>query len=173
LEELPELIEKYEPMVFRTLARLMGKREGLDDLAQEVFLRLFRALSHFRGQSKLSTFLYRIIVNVVNDEWSRRQAARRMESIDEQTRELAHPALDPAEILEQSQFQHALEAGLAQLPIGDRTILALHYQEGRSYEEISAVLKLPMGTVKTHLHRARARLKEQMRDWISQCKATH
>jgi RNA polymerase sigma-70 factor (ECF subfamily) len=173
LEEFPELIEQYEPMVFRTLARLRGEREGIEDLAQEVFLRLFRALPHFRGRAKLSTFLYRIIVNVVNDEWRRRQVERRMEPIDEGAHELAHPAPGPAEILEQSRFDQALGAGLAQLPLRDRTILALHYQEGRSYEEIAAVLELPMGTVKTHLHRARERLKTQMGDWISRCKTTH
>ncbi len=61
-------------MVFRTLARLTGEREGLEDMAQEAFLRLFRALPHFRGEAQLSTFLYRIIVNVVNDEFRDRQA---------------------------------------------------------------------------------------------------
>jgi RNA polymerase sigma-70 factor (ECF subfamily) len=173
LEEFPELIEEYEPMVFRMLARLTGEREGLEDMAQEVFLRLFRALPHFRGRAKLSTFLYRIIVNVVNDEWRRRQVARRMEPIDEEVRELVHPSAGPAEILEQSRFQQALEGALMRLPLRDRTILALHYQEGRSYEEVAAVLELPMGTVKTHLHRARERLKAQMGDWISRCKTTH
>ncbi len=173
LEELPELIEEYEPMVFRMLARLTGEREGLEDMAQEVFLRLFRALPHFRGRAKLSTFLYRIIVNVVNDEWRRRQVARRMEPIDEEARELAHPSASPAEILEQSRFDQALESALTRLPLRERTILALHYQEGRSYEEIAAVLELPIGTVKTHLHRARERLKAQMGDWISRCKTAH
>ncbi len=170
MEEFAELVEQHQAMVFRTLARLTGEREGLEDLAQEVFLRLFRALPNFRGRAKLSTFLYRIIVNVVNDEWSRRQAARRMDPIDEETQVLVNPGPDPAELLERGRLQEALDASLEQLKLRDRTILTLHYQEGRSYEEIAKILDLPMGTVKTNLYRARERLKDTMKEWIQQCK---
>ncbi len=135
-------------------------------------MRLYRALPHFRGRAKLSTFLYRIIVNVVNDEFRRRQEDRRMTPIDEEVHEFAHPAPGPEDLLEHSQFQDALESAERQLNLRDRTILALHYQEGRSYQEIAAVLQLPMGTVKTHLHRARERLKVLMGEWISRCKTT-
>jgi RNA polymerase sigma-70 factor (ECF subfamily) len=170
LEQFAELLEQHQAMVFRTLARLTGEREGLEDLAQEVFLRLFRALPHFRGRSKLSTFLYRIIVNVVNDEFRRRQEARRMVPIDEEVYTLQHPALGPGDLLEHSRLLEALEAGLADLNLRDRTILVLHYQEGRSYEEIAVVLGLPMGTVKTHLHRARERLKVTVWERSLSCK---
>lgn len=87
-------------MVFRTLARLTGEREGLEDMAQEVFLRLFRALPHFRGHAKVSTFLYRIIVNVVNDEWRRRRQERLTVSIDDAEHLLVHSALGPEDVLE-------------------------------------------------------------------------
>jgi RNA polymerase sigma-70 factor (ECF subfamily) len=170
LEEFPELVEQHQAMVFRTLARLTGEREGLEDLAQDVFLRLFRALPHFRGQAKVSTFLYRIIVNVVNDEWSRRQAARCMDPIDDEAQVLVNPGPDPGELLERGRLQEALDASLEQLKLRDRTILTLHYQEGRSYEEIAKILDLPMGTVKTNLYRARERLKDTMKEWIQQCK---
>jgi RNA polymerase sigma factor (sigma-70 family) len=172
VEEFAELIERHQAMVFRTLARLTGERDGLEDMAQEVFLRLYRALPHFHRRAKLSTFIYRIVVNVVNDEWRRREQARRMSSLDEGVHELAHPAAGPGELLERSEFQEALETALSQLPLRDRTILTLHYQEDRSYQEIAAVLALPMGTVKTHLHRARAKLKDMMGDWVSRCKTT-
>lgn len=158
-------------MVFRTLARLTGEREGLEDLAQEVFLRLFRALPHFQGRARLSTFLYRIIVNVVNDEWSRRQVARRMDPIDEETQVLVDSNPGPDELLEQSLFRDALEESLAQMKLRDRAILILYYQEGRNYGEITEILDLPMGTVKARLHRARERLKDTMKEWIQQCKA--
>ena len=157
-------------MVFRTLARLTGEREGLEDMAQEVFLRLFRALPHFRGKAKVSTFLYRVIVNVVNDEWRRRQLTRRTVSIDDEEHRLLHPSPGPEILLAQSQFQEALNTSLEHLALRDRTILTLHYQEERSYEDIATILKLPMGTVKTHLHRARERLKTAMGEWTSQCK---
>jgi RNA polymerase sigma factor (sigma-70 family) len=170
LQEFADLIESHQALVFRTLARLTGEREGLEDMAQEVFLRLFRAWPHFRGKAKVSTFLYRIIVNVVNDEWHRRQVARRGVSIDDEEFSLVHPAPGPEELLQRAQFQEAVESLLKHLAVRDRTILTLHYQEDRSYEEIATILELPMGTVKTHLHRAREQLKAAMGEWISQCK---
>jgi RNA polymerase sigma-70 factor (ECF subfamily) len=160
LQDFQQLVERHQDMVFRTLARLTGEREGLEDMAQEAFLRLFRALPHFRGDAQISTFLYRIIVNVVNDEFRDRKKARLTSPIeDEEARGLAHSSAGPALLAERAQMQEAVEAGLLQLTPQDRTILTLHYQEGRSYEEIAAILDSPMGTVKTHLYRARERLK--------------
>jgi len=156
-------------MVFRTLARLTGEHDGLEDLAQEVFLRLFRAIPNFRGDAQVTTFLYRIIVNVVNDEFSRRKKARLGSPIEDQEGVLEHPAPSPAEVLEQSQIQAAVDAALLKLDTRDRAILTLHYQEGRSYEEIAAILGSPMGTVKTQLYRARERLKVMMKEWTKTC----
>jgi len=166
LQDFEQLVERHQDMVFRMLARLTGEREGLEDMAQEAFLRLFRALPHFRGEAQLSTFLYRIVVNVVNDEFRDRKKARLTSSIDDdEARGLAHSAAGPAVLAERAQMQKAVEEALPQLPPSDRIILTLHYQEGRSYEEIAAILDSPMGTVKTHLYRARERLKLIMKEW--------
>jgi RNA polymerase sigma-70 factor, ECF subfamily len=170
LDDFTELVERHQTMVFRTLARLTGDREGLEDLAQEVFLRLFRALPHFRGQAQVSTFLYRIMVNLVNDEFRRRQKARRASPIEEEERTLEHSAPGPLELLEQSQRQEAVEAALLRLDPRDRAILTLHYQEGRAYEEIAAILDAPLGTVKTRLYRARERLKVMLKEWTRTCR---
>jgi RNA polymerase sigma factor (sigma-70 family) len=173
LYDFEQLVEMHEEMVFRTLARLTGEREGLEDMAQEAFLRLFRALPHFRGEAQVSTFLYRIIVNVVNDEFRDRKRARMISSIDdEEARGLAHASAGPAVLAERAQMQQAVEEALLRLAPADRIILTLHYQEGRSYDEIAAILDSPMGTVKTHLYRARERLKIVMlklyseKEWI-------
>jgi len=155
-------------MVFRTLARLTGERDGLEDLAQEAFLRLFRALPQFRGEAHIKTFLYRIIVNLVNDEFRRRQQARMTVSVEDEARELKSPWPDPEEILERGELQEAVDAALSRLDPSQSAILVLHYQEGRSYEEIAAIMDSPMGTVKTHLHRARQRLKDMIKEW-SRC----
>jgi RNA polymerase sigma factor (sigma-70 family) len=166
LHDFDQLVELHQALVFRTLARLTGEREGLEDMAQEVFLRLFRALPHFRGEAQVSTFLYRIILNVVNDEFRDRRKARLTSPIeDEEARGLAYASPGPAVMAERAQMQRAVEAGLRQLAPRDRAILALHYQEGRSYEEIAAILDSPMGTVKTHLYRARERLKTIIKEW--------
>ena len=166
MQDFEQLVELYQEMVFRILARLTGEREGLEDMAQEAFLRLFRALPHFRGDAQISTFLYRIIVNVVNDEFRDRKKARLASPIDDESaRGLAHTGASPAVLAERAQMQQAVEDALRQLAPPDRIILTLHYQEGRSYEEIAAILDSPMGTVKTHLYRARERLKIMMKEW--------
>jgi RNA polymerase sigma-70 factor (ECF subfamily) len=170
LQDFAELVEQHQTMVFRTLARLTGEREGLEDLAQEAFLRLFRALPHFRGEAQVSTFLYRIIVNVVNDEFRRRGQARCGSSLDDEAYALPHPAPGPADLVERSQMQEAVDAALLRLAPRDRAILTLHYQEDRSYEEIAAILDAPLGTVKTNLHRARERLKAMMKESTARCK---
>jgi RNA polymerase sigma-70 factor (ECF subfamily) len=68
-----QIVRDHQAMVFRTLMRLTGRRDGVDDLAQDVFLRLFRALPGFRNEALVSTYLYRIAVNVAQDEWKRRR----------------------------------------------------------------------------------------------------
>src|SRR5246127_1080492 len=81
-----QVVRENQAMVFRTLLRLTGSREHLDDLAQEVFLRLFRALPGFRGESLVTTYLYRIAVNVAQDEWKRRRRdAQSLVSISDET----------------------------------------------------------------------------------------
>jgi RNA polymerase sigma-70 factor (ECF subfamily) len=174
VEDFAQVIDQHQELVFRTLARLTGRAEDLEDLAQEVFLRLFRGLAHFEGRAKLTTFLYRIILNVVKDEWAREQQERRLVSLDDEDAgwadRLPHPALDPGESFERNELQAAVEACLHELDMRSRAVLVLYYQEQRSYEEISTILELPVGTVKTHLHRARQRLKQGVEQRISPCR---
>ena len=158
-------------MVFRTLLRLTGKNDGLDDLAQDVFLRLYRALPSFRGEALVSTYLYRITVNVAQDEWKRRaKEDRRHVSLsaphgDEEggwswEERLEHPGRTPEEELQDGEFQRTVEAHLMRLSGVERTVLVLYHQEERSYEQIAETLRLPLGTVRTHLHRGRKKLKD-------------
>jgi len=153
-------------MVFRTLSRLTG-HEHVEDLAQEVFLRLFRAMEHFRGDAQLSTYLYRIVVNVAQDEWKRRRRERERFATtpalleDEDTSWIeSFPQDTPAtdELLSQQEIWRAVEQELQQLSEAERAVLVLYHQEECSYEHIALTLKLPLGTVRTHLHRGRERL---------------
>src|SRR5271163_4905155 len=120
-------------MVFGTLIRLTGSREHVDDLAQEVFLRLYRALPAFRGEALLSTYLYRIIVNVAQDEWKWEDR-------------LAHPGPDAEQQFAEKQFRYSVEEQLQLLSPIERTVLVLYHQEELSYEQIALSLKLPIGT---------------------------
>ncbi|MBI3694543.1 MAG: sigma-70 family RNA polymerase sigma factor, partial [Acidobacteria bacterium] len=160
--------------VFRTLARLLGPNKELEDLAQEVFLRLFRGLAQFRGEAKLSTWLYRITVNVARDELRRRVEWRRGISLDEPdggwADRLPAATADPGEGMDREMFLGSLREGMEQLSLRDRAILTLYYQEERSYREISDILELPMGTVKTQIHRAKERLKRLMKERMGACR---
>jgi len=171
-EGFEAIVREHQGMVFRTLARLTGG-EQVEDLAQEVFLRLYRALPEFRGDAMLSTYLYRIVVNVAQDEWKRRRKERsRLVSEpvfaddDEPGDWMENFAGDawtehartPEQRMEDAQVQHAVDAALAQLPEMERAVLVLYHQEECSYEGIAAALSLPLNTVRTHLHRGRKRL---------------
>lgn len=154
-------------MVFGTLLRLTGSREHLDDLAQEVFMRLYRALPSFRGESLLSTYLYRITVNVAHNEWKRRRReTKSLVSISDETSgwedRLEHPSRNAAEQIEEREFQRDVEDQLQKLSQIERTVIVLYHQEERTYEQISLALGLPIGTVRTHLHRGRKKMREAL-----------
>src|ERR1700689_1063569 len=149
-------------MAFGTPMRLTGSREHIDDLAQEVFLRLYRALPAFRGEALLSTYLYRIVANVAQDEWKRRRRddLPLVSFHDEEggwEGRLQHPGLNAEQQFAERQFRYSVECQLQQLSPIERTILVLYHQEERSYEQIAQSLKLPLGPVRTHLHRPRPR----------------
>ena len=152
-------------MVFGTLLRLTGSREHVDDLAQEVFLRLYRALPGFRGEALITTYLYRIAVNVAQDEWKRRRREDRSHiSLSDETSNwedrLEHPDRNAEQQIEEREFQQLVEEQLQLLSQIERTVLVLYHQEERTYEQIAYVLSVPIGTVRTHLHRGRKKLRE-------------
>ena len=176
-EQFEALVREHQGMVFRTLTRLTGTGGQVEDLAQEVFLRLYRALPEFRGDSAVSTYLYRIVVNVAQDEWKRRRKERGVmasaPAMDDENDagwiesfagdELTEHARNPEQRMEDAEMQAAVESALRELPEMERTVLVLYHQEEVSYEGISAALGLPINTVRTHLHRGRKRLGEMLR----------
>jgi RNA polymerase sigma factor (sigma-70 family) len=162
-----QVVRENQAMVFRTLYRLTGSREHIDDLAQEVFLRLYRALPNFRGDSLVTTYLYRIAVNVAQNEWKRRKRADRpLVSMSEDTSSwedrLEHPDRNAEQQMEEREFQLRVEEQLQQLSDVERTVLVLYHQEERSYEQIALALNMPIGTIRTHLHRGRKKLRERL-----------
>ena len=178
-EGFERLVREHQNAVFRTLARLTGPGPQVEDLAQEVFLRLYRALPEFRGASMLSTYLYRIVVNVAQDEWKRRRRERERFGpeptsfddepgawLENQPGEIfaGEHTRTPEQILSDSETRQAVDEALLALPEHERAVLVLYHQEECSYEGIAAALGLPVNTVRTHLHRGRkhlARLVEQ------------
>jgi RNA polymerase sigma factor (sigma-70 family) len=164
-----QLVRDHQAMVFRTLLRLTGSREHIDDLAQDVFLRLYRALPSFRGEALITTYLYRIAVNVAQDEWKRRRRDDRSHvSLSDETSawedRLPHPDRNAEQQIQEREFQETVEEQLQRLSQIERTIIVLYHQEERTYEQISYSLGMPIGTVRTHLHRGRKKLREAIQE---------
>jgi RNA polymerase sigma-70 factor (ECF subfamily) len=168
-EDFADIVREHQALVFRTLTRMLGPTDAVPDLAQEVFLRLHRALPQFGQRARLSTYLYRIVVNVAQDEWKRRQrpenrAASLSDGDSGWDRRLRDHAPTAQALLERRELQAAVDALLEQLPPAERTALVLFHQEERRYDEIAAVLDVPVNTVRTHLHRGRNRLARLLRE---------
>ena len=151
------LYHQYKRRVFGMAHRIVGASDS-EEVAQEVFVRVFRGLASFRGDSALSTWIYRLTVNAALSHLARR--GRRHEVGDDGLTEL--PAPPSAE--RDSALATRIEAALAELPPGYRAILVLHDVEGLSHEECAAILECRVGTCKSQLHKARARMRELLGD---------
>jgi RNA polymerase sigma-70 factor, ECF subfamily len=150
---------------------MVKDRIRIEDLAQEVFLRLARAWPLFRGDAEVSTYLYRITINVVRDEWARvRKPEANWLPLEGQAEKLAGRDEPVEKQLARRQLLDLLDSTLSSLSANERTVLLLYHQEERTYDEISRILDIPIGTVRTHLHRGRQRLRmlleERLTPWL-------
>jgi RNA polymerase sigma-70 factor (ECF subfamily) len=169
VDDFADIVREHESMVFRTLARMLGRQEQVEDLAQEVFLRLYRALPQFERRAQLSTYLYRIVINVVKDEWKRgRRPINQVLSLSDPSagweERLAHPGETADTTLERQELRVFIDASLERLGDAERLVLVLYHQQDCSYEQIAEVLDLPIGSVRTHLHRGRQKLARLVRE---------
>jgi RNA polymerase sigma-70 factor (ECF subfamily) len=147
-----ELVERYKKLVYGMVWRLAADRSRTDDLAQEVFLKIYRGLPYFRGEARLSTWIFRIVSNVCAQERGERAA-------DPPTPLAREPAA-PDSAFAELELRDRLDKAIAQLPEKYRLLVAAHYLEGVQYEALAEALDLPLGTVKTHLYRAKRLLRE-------------
>jgi RNA polymerase sigma-70 factor (ECF subfamily) len=151
-----ELIDGYKDLVFALIARTVQDRSRAEDLAQEVFLRISRGLPYFRGEARLSTWIYRIIANLCAESPGRQVVT--ISSDDEGgAKRVTPPGADArAGDLER---RDRLEKAIVRLPANARLLVAAHYLEGVRDEDLAEALKLPLGTVKAELHRAKRQLR--------------
>lgn len=158
------LVRAYEKNVYNLALRMMGNAQDAEDMAQEAFLKAYNSLPGFRGDSKFSVWLYRIVSNVCLDQLRKKSkrptVSLSMEDEDGEETQLDLPdtAQSPEEMLEKKLTREAVRRGLAQLPEDARQILLLREIQGLSYEEIGETLGLEAGTVKSRIFRARKRL---------------
>jgi RNA polymerase sigma-70 factor (ECF subfamily) len=152
-----ELVERYKDLVYGMIWRLAPDRSQVDDLAQDVFLKVHRGLPYFRGEARLSTWIYRIVANVCTQ--ARSQPVREV-PLD---RGPEKPAIDPPSVdgsFADIELRDRLEKAIARLPEQYQFLIAAHHLRGVQYEALAEALDVPIGTVKTHLHRAKRRLRE-------------
>lgn len=164
-----ELIDRHQGRVYGLCFRWLGNQQAAEEVAQEVFVSLFRSLERFRGDSKFSTWLYRVTVNhCKNHNMHRsRRGHGRHESLDSApedaaVRQLPSPDRGADSQALKSDAEKMLQAGLSALEEEHRQIILMRDLEDLSYDEISGLLDLPKGTVKSRLHRARAELARQL-----------
>ena len=159
-----DLVAAYEQNVYNLALRMTGNPEDAEDMAQEAFLKAYNSLPSFRGDSKFSVWLYRIVSNVCLDflrkKNKRGAISLSVEDDDGEDTQLDLPdtSQSPEELLEKKLTREAVRRGLAALPPDARQILLLREIEGLSYEEIGEVLGLESGTVKSRIFRARKKL---------------
>jgi RNA polymerase sigma-70 factor (ECF subfamily) len=163
------LVERYKDYVFTIAVRIVGNDEDAEDVAQEAFVRAYRALPRFRGDSKFSSWLYRIATNRALTHLKRKKRRASAVTVDiDAGPHIEAEAIDdgrsedesPEHLVRDEQFRREVRKAVAELPEQYRVVVTLFYLEERSYKEVAATLGIPMGTLKTHLHRARALLRD-------------
>src|SRR5689334_6459239 len=150
---------RYQDRVFRVVLRMLGDRAEAEDLAQEVFISIFKAIESFRGDSQLSTWVYRVAANHCRNrlKYLARRRRQLTDDFDEESAAAAHgPSTPdrqgtPDRLLEARQTEQLLEEGLSKLDDEQRELVVLREVEHLSYEEIMAITGLPEGTVKSRL----------------------
>ena len=168
-----ELVEAYSPRVYRLVARMLGRREDAEDMAQEVFVQIFKGIGQFRGESKLGTWIYRVAINLCKNRskyLSRRQDDKQDALDAVADRQPLHQAKGvtsgqinrPDHVVEGMQIEAIMRKCIAELDPDFREALILRDVENLSYEEIIDITGVAEGTVKSRIHRARALLKQRV-----------
>jgi len=171
------LVIKYQRKIFRLLSRLIRDQAEVEDVAQEAFIKAYRALPNFRGDSAFYTWLYRIAINTAKN-WLVSQGRRAPTSTEadieeaetfddgEQLRDLN----TPDSMLLTKQVADAVNRAIEQLPEDLKTAIVLRELEGLSYEEIAETMNCPIGTVRSRIFRAREAIAEELRPVLNTTK---
>ncbi len=169
-ESFERIVIAYQQRIFNLAFRLLGDKEEAEDLTQEVFLNVYKHLSSFRGDSQFSTWIYQVTLNHCRNRFKylKRRFHQSTESLDDPLqsgegdleRELPDEADLPEEALHRRQVQKLVQIAVQRLRPDYKEVIVLRDIQELSYQEISEVLGLPEGTIKSRLHRARWELKE-------------
>lgn len=157
------LVEAHQRFVYQLALRALGQPQEAEDAAQEAFMRAWLALASFREEARFQTWLYRIVINLCYNRLPRLRRELSALGADALAEIPADTGTEIGLDLEAAERRRFLFAEIERLPESHRLLFALRFQKGLSYDEIASVTSLPVGTVKTGLFRARARLREALR----------
>ena len=164
-----ELVRRFQRRVLNLVSRVLNDRECGDDIAQEVFVRVFQHRRNYRRGSKFSTWLFTIAANLAKNEIRRRVRRRNwfsLNALQEVLKDSAIQLADPTEgresLMEREQLQDAMGRAIATVPEKYRLALVLRDLDGLAYEEIAQVLGIPGGTVRSRINRARGMLRRKL-----------
>ena len=161
-----QLVQRHQRYAFNLAYRVLGDRGEAENVVQEALVRAWRGLPRFRGEARFTTWLYRIVHNLcLNRLPALRLEVAQCEPLEEVLRD---PAPSPPDLVDTRERMAFLHAQLDRLPTKYRLVLTLRCLQGLTYDEIATALDVPMGTVKTHIHRARQLLMERLRQWEEQ-----
>jgi RNA polymerase sigma-70 factor (ECF subfamily) len=161
------LVRRHEKTIFNLVYRMLGDAEEAAEVSQEVFLSAFRAAGQFRGDANFSTWLYRIAINHASTRRKTLNSRQRKVVPIESADSLHDPQPGPLEILEKQEIREKVQFALNQLEPDDAAVILLRDLQDVSYNEVAHVLEIPVGTVKSRLHRARQALKSRLKSYFS------
>ncbi|MGD8394372.1 MAG: sigma-70 family RNA polymerase sigma factor [Candidatus Eiseniibacteriota bacterium] len=166
------LVERYQSRVINLITRFIGDYDRAEDIAQEVFIRVYRNRQRYRKSGKFSTWIFTIAANLAKNEIRRKVRHRRVVSIDEEREfgtigdTLPDPGPGPRQTLERRELEVMILQAIEELPDRYRMALVLRDIEGLSYDEVSKVLGIPGGTVRSRINRARLMVKEKLESLV-------
>ncbi len=165
-----QIFRRYREVVLNLVYRLLGTGHDVDDVTQQVFIRLFQSLSGFKGLSSLDTWVYRVTSRVCTDQLRHKYRKRKIEVVsggDDITATAKAPeSYGPAHEFEKKQLHETISDALGKLNMEKRLVIVMFEIEGRSLEEIAATVEKPVGTVKSRLFHARKELKKHLRNQL-------
>jgi RNA polymerase sigma-70 factor (ECF subfamily) len=166
------LVKRYEDRLYPTILRLMGSPEDAQDVLQDSFVRAFEKIGQFQGDSSFYTWIYRIAVNLALTEHRKHRGRGAQPRCEPASVRLAvepadeSPDTDPSAALERTERELMVQSALGELGPEHRAVVVLKDFDGRRYEEIASLLNIPIGTVRSRLHRARMELADRLRPLV-------
>lgn len=175
LPSFERLVARYQNKIMGYAARMLSDREEAEDVTQEVFIKAYRSLDSFRGESSFSTWIYRIATNLCIDRLrKKKRSPQQAYSLDEPmdkdeekgSREIPDVSTEPTRSIEKEELRARVREMVAEMPEKLRAVLIMCDMQGMAYEDIAKVLNCPVGTVKSRLFHARADLGRRLRPYV-------